>query len=151
MGTRSITHIQFRHEGEVQPVATFYRQYDGYPETHGLEMAKILNGFTKDSQGRMDTQLGRFANGHDDMAFQLLAILKSAHGPYNLYLTPVGGENMGEEFIYTVTFEEEATFIAFKDLYGPGEQDELNPAQFIQTYDPDLQVQQPDQDPELPF
>jgi hypothetical protein len=146
MGTRSITHIQFRHAGKVQPVVTFYRQYDGYPEAHGLEMAKILNGFKPTGD-----KLGEFANGHDDMAFQFLAILKSAHGPYNLYLTPVGGENMGEEFIYTVTFGEEATFIAFKDLCGPGEQDELNPAQFIQTYDPNLQVQQPDQDPELPF
>jgi hypothetical protein len=109
-------------------------------------MAKILNGFKP-----IGDKLGEFANGHDDMAFQFLALLKSANGPYNLYLTPVGEENMGEEFIYTVTFEERFTFIAFKAIYGPGDGDELNPAQFIQTYDPNLQVQQPDQDPELPF
>ena len=146
MGTRSITHIQFRHAGETRPVATFYRHYDGYPEGHGLEMAKILNRFNPTGD-----KLGEFANGHDDMAFQFLALLKSAHGPYNLYLTPVGETNMGEDFIYTVTFEGEATFIAFKAIYGPGDGDELTPAQFIQAYDPNLQVEQPAQNPDMPF
>jgi hypothetical protein len=146
MGTRSITHIQFRHSGETRPVATFYRQYDGYPEGHGLEMAKILNGFKPSGD-----KLGEFANGHDDMAFQFLALLKAAHGPYNLYLTPVGEANRGEEFIYTVTFEEEATFIAFQALYDRANQGELTPDQFIQAYDPNLQVEQPAQNPDMPF
>jgi hypothetical protein len=99
----------------------------------------------------MDTQLGKFANGHDDMAFQFLAILKSAHGPYNLYLTPVGSGNMSEEYTYTVTFEEKATFISFESHYEPGDQDELTPADFIQAYDRNFKAQQPVHDPELPF
>jgi hypothetical protein len=146
MGTRSITHIQFRHAGKVQPVVTFYRQYDGYPEAHGLEMAKILNGFKP-----IGDKLGEFANGHDDMAFQFLALLKSAHGPYNLYLTPVGETNMGEDFIYTVTFEEKATFMSFQAHYGPGHVGELTPAQFIQAYDRNFKAQQPAQNADMPF
>ena len=38
MGTRSLTH--FVEEGET--LATIYRQFDGYPEGHGIELLNFL-------------------------------------------------------------------------------------------------------------
>lgn len=105
MGTRSITHITFTRNGAQTPIVSFYRQYDGYPEGHGMEMAKFLAGFPKDNGPSDQRAIGNCHNGHDDLAFQLLAHLKRE--PFNHYLIPVGESNMGEEYVYEVDFAEE--------------------------------------------
>jgi hypothetical protein len=105
MGTRSITHITFSHEGAQAPIVSFYRQFDGYPEGHGLEMAEFLAGFPKHNVPFGQRAIGNSHKGHGDLAFQLLAHLKQE--PFNLYPIPAGGSNMGEEYVYEVDFAQE--------------------------------------------
>lgn len=43
MGTRSLT---FVHDGDAaKPLTCMYRQYDGYPSGHGLELQQFLAPF----------------------------------------------------------------------------------------------------------
>ena len=42
MGTRSLT---FVYDGK-EPMINMYRQYDGYPQGHGKELADFLNSGT---------------------------------------------------------------------------------------------------------
>jgi len=42
MGTRSLTYV---YEGET-PIMCMYRQFDGYLEGHGQELANFLNELT---------------------------------------------------------------------------------------------------------
>jgi hypothetical protein len=95
MGTRSMT-IFLEDNKEV---ARMYRQYDGYPEAHGVELAKLckkvlVNGY---SDPKSRTQ----ANGMGCLAAQVIAKLKTGIG--NIYIEPTGGEiSDWVEYIYTV-------------------------------------------------
>lgn len=96
MSTRSITTVKDERGGTY---ASMYRQYDGYPEGHGKELAAflapitIINGI---SQGQ--DVLGRFANGPGCLAAQMVKHFKDAVG--GIYLIPPGGT---EEYNYTMT------------------------------------------------
>ena len=81
MGTRSHTHFQNR-EGTI--LATMYRQYDGYPRGHGMDIYRFF----------MDEELDRTffpngypagnfhgANGMGDAALQFMAHLKTYNYP----------------------------------------------------------------------
>lgn len=92
MGTRSETLI-FNEDGQV--ICFIYRQMDGYPEGHGVDLAKacnvpIVNGLS----GPEDV-----ANGIGCLAARIVAKLKT--GPGGIYLhspdTPPD-----EQFIYEV-------------------------------------------------
>jgi hypothetical protein len=43
MGTRSLTIFQ---ENDNKEICVMYRQFDGYPDGHGEELARFLSGFT---------------------------------------------------------------------------------------------------------
>ena len=43
MGTRSLTYI--KDEYTDKNIICMYRQYDGYPSGHGLDLAAFLNNF----------------------------------------------------------------------------------------------------------
>lgn len=94
MGTRSITVV---NDYDGSPIINLYRQFDGYPEGHGRELAKFL------ASGKMVNGLGsdegRVFNGPDCLAAQLVAHLK--RGPGNIYLRPPA-PNPSEEFVYVV-------------------------------------------------
>ena len=96
MGTRSVTIIM---EGNAE-LCRVYRQYDGYPEGHGVDLAKlcnvhITNGISGDGT---DT-----ANGMGCLAAQVIMGLKSACGVGNVYLEPPGGEiSDWIEYVYIV-------------------------------------------------
>src|SRR5438309_11960266 len=97
MGTRSLTHI---HDGDLtdEILTTIYRQMDGYPNGHGLELAEILapltivNGF-----GRSDTPQ---ANGMGCLAAQLVKALKDGVG--HIYIYKPNASGCGEEYIYHI-------------------------------------------------
>jgi len=78
MGTRSITVFE---DEDGEEVARLYRQMDGYPEGHGLEMAQffegnqIVNGY-----GMSGEDIFNY-NGMGDVAAQLVAQLKTFHWP----------------------------------------------------------------------
>lgn len=96
MGTRSLTlFMDGNHE-----LCRLYRQLDGYPSGHGVDLAKvcnktIVNGYTFE---QVD---GGFANGMGNLAVQAIAEL--SEGIQQFHLEQPGGElNDSCEYIYVV-------------------------------------------------
>jgi len=88
MGTRSKTFIvedieQVEARNYSNCIA-MYRQYDGYPERHGLELAEFLKPFTIVNGIRLD-ETRKIANGLDCLAAQMIAHFKDGAG--NIYLS----------------------------------------------------------------
>jgi hypothetical protein len=100
MGTRSLTVIKADEWDVVEEIAVLYRQYDGYPEGHGTELANFLKQFNV-VNGLFLREEGKTANGATCLAAQLVAHFKGdiAGG---FYLYPAGKRNLGEEYTYTV-------------------------------------------------
>jgi len=94
MGTRSITTI-LNEEGEI--LLKLYRQFDGYFEGHGKELAdflkrlKLCNGISRETS---ETH----ANGMQCLAAQIVAHFKTCIG--SIYITPASAEE--EEFNYVI-------------------------------------------------
>lgn len=82
MGTRSLTF--FYEEKEEKPSVCMYRQFDGYPSGHGLELAefltahKLCNGFGTET-------MATHANGMGCLAAQAVAHFKTELGGIYLY------------------------------------------------------------------
>lgn len=94
MGPRAL--IKFtEQDGTEKPFACVYRQFDGYPEGLGADLAKILKGRVL-VNGFQDaaTQL----NGMGCLAAFVVAGLKEGCG--NVYLYPADAVDCGEEFTY---------------------------------------------------
>ena len=126
MGTRSLTRVIPRQEGlaynqgHLHPekaVTNMYRQFDGYPEGHGLELAeflkdiKIVNGIGTDQR-----KLSKYANGEGCLAAQMVKHFKNDLG--YIYLELCEGEpgDYGDEYIYTLFPKAgEPTYIAIYD------------------------------------
>ncbi len=81
MGTSAVTVV---YEDNAKLVA-IYTQSDGYPESHGLELAEFLRGLTI-VNGIRGGDHGRIANGMGCLAAQLVAALKTRVG--GTYLIP---------------------------------------------------------------
>lgn len=118
MGTRCITVVEDEDGTEL---CRIYRQFDGYPEVHGKQITEFL------SRGNIEHMLGiddeeNFL-GMQDVAASLVAFLKSYteptvlrheptagwHPPISggnrIQLVPIGTHDVGEEYIYTVSFQ----------------------------------------------
>jgi hypothetical protein len=96
MGTRSLTHI-YNNDGAL--LLTMYRQFDGYPEGMGLDLAKFISQFTI-VNGIGSDQEGKIANGMGCLAAQLIAELKDCVG--NVYIYPPNSKDCWEEFTYHI-------------------------------------------------
>jgi hypothetical protein len=99
MGTRSLTVFM---DNSGKEIAVLYRQYDGYPSGHGIELAEFLKDFTV-VNGMGITDNRKIANGMDCLACQIIARFKTEPGGFYLY--PAGSRNCGEEFIYILSVE----------------------------------------------
>jgi hypothetical protein len=88
MGTRSLTAFIIKGK-EDKEFVTVYRQFDGYPEGHGLHLAEFLN------QGEHLTY-----NGMGCLSAQVVAHLKEGWGNIHLEIPETRG--VGEEYIYEV-------------------------------------------------
>lgn len=100
MGTRALTHIK---EGD-QTLVTVYRQFDGYPDGHGLELAEFLSKRTL-VNGLNPSKGTQLVNGAPDLAAQFVTVFKLAQGDDmagGIYIEPPNTSDVGEEFIYTV-------------------------------------------------
>ena len=127
MGTRSLTRIIPRqkglsynegHEHVDKSSINMYRQYDGYPQGHGLDLAEFLSEFTIVNGLGADFYKGKIANGSGCLAAQLVQHFKK--GPGNVYLEALNGEpgDSWEEYIYTLFPKEgEPTYISIYDVY----------------------------------
>ena len=81
MGTRSLT---FVYDGE-KPIVNMYRQFDGYPSGHGLELAEFLTSFDEVVNGLPVGDNRRLANGMGCLAAQLVAKFKVGCGGIYLH------------------------------------------------------------------
>ena len=127
MGTRSLTRVIPRQEGlsfseghdhVKKSVINMYRQYDGYPKGHGIDLAEFLDDFTVVNGLGADTYPLKIANGYSCLAAQLVAHFKD--GPGGIYLETLEGElgDSWEEYIYTVyPKDNEPTFISIYGVY----------------------------------
>ena len=99
MGTGCLTKI---HDGGLkdQVIAVLYRQCDGYPEGHGIELErflkdkKVVNGISHD-----DKEKGNF-NGPGCLAASIVAHFKKEIGGF--YLCPTNSKDWDERYIYHV-------------------------------------------------
>lgn len=99
MGTRSLTHF-INEQG--QDIVTMYRQYDGYIEGHGLDLANFLAPFYMTNGISMGDDR-KTANGMGCLAAQVIAEFKDGVG--NIYLEPGNTSDAWEEYNYTVYLE----------------------------------------------
>jgi len=117
MGTRSLTTFistwKDEKTGKVKndKIVTMYRQYDGYPTGHGLQLAEFLN------QGKLvngigSAEKGLVFNGMGCLAAQVVAHFKE--GPGNIYLHRGGTTNCWEEYRYEIIGNEETKGLTFK-------------------------------------
>ena len=79
MGTRCLTFVT---NDEDFPIICMYRQMDGYPEGHGVDLAKLLAPIKMVNGLGLDNET--VANGAGCLAAQIVAHFK--HGPGGIYL-----------------------------------------------------------------
>ncbi len=99
MGTSSLTHF---HDSDGDVLCTLYRQSDGYPSAHGLDLLdavkdkKIVNGIVGSSKD---------FNGCGDLVIRVLVALKTKNTfedrPGTFYMTAPGDAN-GADYVYHI-------------------------------------------------
>ena len=140
MGTRSLTHFIERHtqkpktaRGKVKvtdtEIVVMYRQYDGYPSGHGIELAefiakgKLVNGFGLDDK--------LVFNGMGCLSAQVVAHFKE--GPGGIYLHKAGTKDCWQDYDYYVIGDIETKEIILKCVgYGGKVIFEGTPQQFVE-------------------
>jgi hypothetical protein len=94
MGTRALT---FVYDGST-PIVNMYRQYDGYPSGHGLELAQFL------TRGRLVNGL----SGKEEVVFNGMGCLAAAmianfkETPGGFYIHSVEETECGQDYEYHV-------------------------------------------------
>jgi hypothetical protein len=98
MGTRCLT--VFKNDKDKE-ICVMYRQFDGYPNGHGVELANFLSGgkLCNGITGKED----KCFNGMEDLVAQVISHFKNEPGGF--YIHPAGTRDIWEEYIYTVTGE----------------------------------------------
>jgi len=102
MGTRSLTRVI---DKDNQEYVTIYRQLDGYPDAHGLQLAEFLEG-RKIVNGIPIKSTGIMSNGPGDLAAQLVAFLKDEFPVGGIYIEPAGTKDACQDFEYLLYIEE---------------------------------------------
>ncbi len=101
MSTGCITVICDNSDEEI---AVLFRHGDGYPEVHGVELAKFLSTRILCSGiGGKIIDGKQWANGMNCLAAQIVAHFKDAPGGFYLY--PARSRYIGEMYIYEVFCE----------------------------------------------
>ena len=105
MGTRSLTRVFETHKDEKKnkqvkvQLVNMYRQYDGYPEGHGTELAdflkggKVVNGIGYDEKHTV-------FNGAGCLAAQMIAHFKDGAG--GIYIVPITAKDCGQGYEYEI-------------------------------------------------
>ena len=100
MGTRSLTFVFESYKDGDVPILCLYRQYDGYPEGHGAELAQFLSGFTVVNGLGAKTDR-KIANGVGCLAAQMVAHFKTEAGQFYIH-APIEGRDDGQDYEYHV-------------------------------------------------
>ena len=122
MGTRCITVVE---DEEGNELCRIFRQFDGYPSVHGGELITYL------TRGKVKEQIAMGDDksflGMGDVASSLVAYLKSyrkddtdptssktwrppTSAGNRIQIIPIGTKDIGEQFIYTVTYQGDNQF-----------------------------------------
>lgn len=96
MGTRCLT---FVYDGG-SPIINMYRQFDGYPEGHGVELSEFLSQFDAVVNGLTFNETRKVANGMGCLAAQMVAHFKQTAGGF--YIHPVTDYDCGQDYEYHV-------------------------------------------------
>jgi len=89
MGTRCITRVYEKWDKDVLPrlLCTMYRQMDGYPDGHGIELKEFLDGYKLVNGISGDAaEYKKIANGAGCLAAQLVAHFKQLYPLGMIYL-----------------------------------------------------------------
>ena len=131
MGTRSLTRVIDRQKGLSfakghlaknvgKSYINMYRQFDGYMEEMGVDLAEFLLPFTI-VNGISLSENRKIANGSGCLAAQLVAHFKQEAGDIYLYPTEGKPGACWEEYIYTIFVaddsEKESITIAVYDVW----------------------------------
>ena len=102
MGTRSLTYVYSEHDDK--PLVCMYRQFDGYPEGHGKELAEFLVPFALiDGIPVGQENPANLANGMSCLAAQMIAHFKTGVGGFYLHQVDVVANADGwQEYEYHV-------------------------------------------------
>ena len=97
MGTRSLT--TFKEDHTDKEIVVLYRQYDGYPEGHGIDLFRFLNKMNM-VNGMKPQEKRKTSNGMSCLAAQMIAYFKDEPGGFYLYRADT--RDIGEEYVYTI-------------------------------------------------
>ena len=106
MGTRSLTKViqiwkdEDKVEYDNQTITCMYRQYDGHIDSHGLELAQWLSGYTIVNGISSDKSEPIF-NGMDCLAAQMFAHFKTEAG--GIYCVHPDTKDCWEEYLYEIS------------------------------------------------
>ena len=81
MGTRSLTYVYV----EDTPIMCMYRQFDGYPSGHGVELAEFLTQIEMGEGISGKPELFSYANGMGCLAAQMIVNFKKSPGGFYIY------------------------------------------------------------------
>lgn len=95
MGTRSLTRVN----KNGSQIVCMYRQFDGYPSCHGVELFKFLDGMNI-VNGFSGDEPEKSANGAGCLAAQLIANFKEEIG--GIYIYPVATKDAGQDYEYII-------------------------------------------------
>lgn len=102
MGTRCITNV-ISEDGETY--VSLYRQYDGYPEGHGKELAGWLEGAVIGNGISMGEVRPKFFNGVGDLALRMVTYFKGDHSQSGgFYIVPLD-KMWDASYVYTIEAE----------------------------------------------
>lgn len=107
MGTRSLTYIyDDKVDHSTTPTVCFYRQFDGYIEGHGKELAEFLLPFVDGMVNGYNPGAhvaGKNANGMGCLAAQMIQHFKAEFGIGGIYLhKPDLNQDSGQEYEYHI-------------------------------------------------
>jgi len=98
MGTRCLTYV---YDELQNPLLCIYRQFDGYPSGHGLELVDFLKGrVLVNGFNEKHTVDKKFSNGMGCLAAALVASLKTCIG--NIYIQPVDDDTGYHDYEYHI-------------------------------------------------
>lgn len=143
MGTRSLTTFIERWNDETtgkkkqNKIVTMYRQMDGYPTGHGLDLAEFLSGGTVVNGipvGGDNPKL--LFNGMGCLSAQVIAHFKTGSG--GIYLHRGGETNCWENYRYEVILDEDnpkEILLRCYDVYDRKWIFEGSPKDFVEKYE----------------
>ena len=116
MGTRSLTVF----EDEGKEICVLYRQMDGYPEGHGMELKEFLSDMTV-VNGISLAEKRRIANGMSCLCAQVIAHFKTEVGRF--YVHSAKTRDVREDYIYTLSEEGGAVHLKIQEGWSKAKMD----------------------------